>query len=497
MPGIEELLGRVSYDGIPVFGKPPEPAAGARPPFDFAGGERGMTFKSLGPGTVRAASLGATKGPKPAARGPRPVSRRGATRGGPRPAARGAPEHYGDGLKGIVFEDSDLEVLSLSADKAEVSAASVETKPSEVTALEKVLSLAYDNSIQITAINELETTRKQVKEVHFMKARDSWLYKVWVFKADPVATAKELAVYYIADKQGVPTGRPIGFKPTEDQEKYPFDIAILGGAMVEHAGDPYNKLLNNMRFTPERIHGVAEAVAKMLAECHVRLTKAKEEFKKYGVELEKADPEKEIRERFLAGSYIGDIDGSGLIRACKELYNQQSNIVVVSHCDTHTGNLVTKERGGYSTNMSEFGIIDWGSVALDNPQGDLRDFWLHHQRQASKTCTTYDFGFESLDDAYKVQFQVSARRHGLAIEIDNSQRDSLIQSALWNLYEMYDPTRTVLKDIQEKARTHCQALMSDLEKLQMFGLGEQANAVKREVRALLHYKEYLKPILDS
>ena len=357
--------------------------------------------------------------------------------------------------------------------------------PTEVETLENILSLSYKLPVTITSINNLPITRKQVKEVYFSKGGDPWLYKVWIFKADPVETAKELTVYYIANKKGVPTGKPIGFKPTK--ESYQFDIAILGG-VVEHAGEPYNQLINNMRFAPGRIHQTAEAIVCMIADCHAKLTAAKDEFEEYGISLEKASPEKEIEGRFLAKLGIEKKAANVLIKACKDLYNQQSDISVISHGDIHTGNIVTEEIR-YAVNTDRFGLIDWGSINLDNPYGDLQDFWLHHQRQALRACGAYDFGFEELDKAY----QASAKRRGISL----TQKDMLVQSALWNLYEMYDPTRENPLEIKEKAETHCQALLNDLEKLELFGCREQSSIIKKELKTLLKDHIYLKPILQN
>ena len=473
---MDELLGRVAFENIPIFGEPPKP----KPPQPAS---RGLGLRG---GFEQLESFSFA----PATRSIEPVSH---PRGG---TARGAESYGDDAPREIVFEDSDLEILPLdAADLVEVKSLGVEEKkPSEVSVLENILSLAYSSPIEITAINELPTSRKQVKEVHFFKTNHEWLYKVWVFKADPVSTAKELAVYYIADQRGIPTGKPIGYKPSEDQKQYPFDIAILGGAMVEHAGDPYNKLLQNMRFAPERVHEVAKSVAGLIAKCHVKLTAAKDDFERYGVSLEKADPGKEIKERLLAALGIDNADA--LIGACRDLYNKQSDLVVVSHGDIHTGNVVTRERG-YATHISEFGIIDWGSVMFDNPYSDLRDFWLHHQRQALRACGRYDFGFDSLNSSYIGQFLFDVKREGIeaTLELSNCKRDSLIQSALWNLYEMYDPVRKGPREIEEKAAAHCQALMSDLDQLQMWGVGREANAVKKELGILLKDKPYLKPVL--
>ncbi len=382
------------------------------------------------------------------------------------------------------------------------------TKPNEIKILEQLISLDYksqgiDVDVVVTRVRGLQTTRKwEVKDVSYLV--DGGLSRVWVFKADPDETAKELAIYHIAYEQGIPTGRPIGFDPKNSMKEYPYDVAILGG-IVAHAGDPYDNLIANMVERPDMVYETALAVARLLADCHVKLTCARNngEFEKYGIEIENASPRREIKERLLAALGIEGGCADGLIKVCEELYNEQSGMSVVSHGDIHTGNLVTlltkMDPITYKRipSIKEFGVIDWGSLMLDRHFGDPTDFWLHHFRKASSVCGKYDYGFEGLAQAYKQQFESNGKRHGLEFKVVSQERDALIQSVLWNIYEMYDPVRDDPDDIREKALIHCKLLWSDLKQLEYYGYREQTNTIKDELRVLLENQSYLLPIFNS
>lgn len=453
MTEIESLMGRINYSDIPLIAKKHSYAL---------------------PGLL---SLGMPE-----------VPTRGAMR---RPGTRG----FGETLSipdRAVEEDEISDLLSRARRRSSESYA--ERKPETVIQLERILSMAYEASVEITSINEIPQTRKEVKEVHFMKNNDAWLHKVWIFKANPKETGRELTVYYIAYEHGVPTGKPIAFKPGTEQ--YNFDIAILGG-FVEHAGNNYNVLVNNLRFTPVKIHNVAEGVAAIIAESHVKLTAAINEFAQYGVTLEKSSPAREIEERFAAGLGIDKSKAKGLIRAVEQLYKAQSGIYVVSHCDLHTGNVVTKEKS-FAMSTNEFGIIDWGSVGLDSPYADIRDFWLHHRRQAikaTKAAKEYGFDYETVEQAYATRCNILAPKDNeLFVDFKAAKKDSLIQSALWNLYEMYDPVRTDNVDIEAKAAEHCTMLMKDLSDLTNAGYRKEADGIKKELMVLLSDRKYLADI---
>jgi hypothetical protein len=364
--------------------------------------------------------------------------------------------------------------------------------PDAVQTLEKILSSAYSAPVRITRVRDLPQSRKKVREVFFLI--NNGISKVWVFKADPEKTKDELNAYHIIHQSGIPTGKPIGYTPSVKQ--YEFDIAILGG-IIEHAGEQYNELLQNMVLTPEHIFQTALSIADLIAQYQVKLTLAKGEFERYGVKLEKTSPAKEIRQRLLACLNVDNADD--LIQACEELYNKQAGDFVVSHGDIHTGNIVTQleqdtNTGLTKTSIKRFGVIDWGSLVIDKPYADVVDFWLHHERQAQKLCS-YSFDIDMVRPAYEQKLACMSRDfvHGFNA---GTKTDSVIQSALWNLYEMYDPVRTYSRDIEKKAERHCAQLMDCLHYLEGCSFREQSYKIKTALARLLADKDYLKKYLQ-
>ncbi len=358
--------------------------------------------------------------------------------------------------------------------------------PAEISALEEMLSLAYKLPVKITRIKKLPQTRKEVKEVYFL-INETNLSKVWVFKAEPEKTRNELNAYAIIHRQGILTGEPLGYQPSASS--YPYDVAILGG-VVEHAGDPYEQMLENLYLDPRTIFSTAQAIARTMADYQIKLTKAKAEFEQYGISLLRADPGKEIEERLLAALGKTEAQASGLIDACRQLYNAQNSSPLVSHGDCHLGNIVTimdKEYGG-TLSTKKFGMIDWGSLQFDTPFGDVQDFWLHHQRKAQQVCENYPFSVSQLENTFLGALREVARENGRGLTLD--ENDSLIQSALWNLYEMYDPTRKDPADIETKARVHAQGLWDSLDALKEKRpyLRELTETIKREVTVVVGEK---------
>lgn len=358
--------------------------------------------------------------------------------------------------------------------------------PAEISALEEMLSLAYNLPIKITRIKELPPTRKQVKEVYFL-INETNLSKVWVFKADPKTTRNELNAYHIIHQQGILTGRPLGYQPSASL--YPYDVAILGG-VVEHAGDPYDQMLENLSWDSRTIFSTAQAIARTMADYQIKLTQAKDEFEKYGISLLRADPGKEIEERLLAALGKTEEQASGLIGACRQLYAAQNSSQLISHGDCHLGNIVTvmDENYGGTLSTTKFGMIDWGSLQFDTPFGDVQDFWLHHQRKAQNVCGHYPYSVSQLENTFLGALREVARENGRGLTLDNN--DSLIQSALWNLYEMYDPTRKDPADIEAKARVHAQGLWDSLDVLKEKRpyLRELTETIKKEVTAVVGEK---------
>ena len=175
-----------------------------------------------------------------------------------------------------------------------------------------------------------------------------------------------------------------------------------------------------------------------------------------------------------------------LISACEDLYKSQDQNFVVSHGDIHTGNIITllqmdQYTGLKSTSVKNFGLIDWEDICLDTPYGDLTDFSLHHLRKARKTFPKYNYPFEKIEYSYFQKLK-NHRNH-------RPNDDALkINSALWNLYEMFDPVRK--ENIEEKAIIHHNALQEDLKKIK--GHPKEVSAIKKALKSMLKDKEYLK-----
>ena len=501
---VRTLLDTVEFDEIPVFGKPIlsdlvlENLEGATRRMTSYGddmgdeGDESLRNYAFSPDGPSSDSFGSDAGLQ---------SRRMRSSGDARTEQVAPTSDLGgiDSSQGLPGDDDVvmISLLSSTEHEREVLLETISAKPDEIVTLEQILSESYKDRIEITSINEFSATRKQVKEVHFLKGVGDWLNKVWIFKADPVETARELMIYHLAHKHGIPTGKPIGYNPTPDQT-YPFDIAILGG-VVEHAGDPYRDLLRNMRLRPIRIFDTAKQIARIIADYHVKLTLVEDEFTKAGVSLETSSPRKELGERFLAGLRITEENGEELLKACDDLYNLQSGVNVVSHGDIHLGNLVTVKRK-HETSINQFGVIDWGSIVKDNPFGDLWDFWIHHRRDTiDATGNGYSYTFERFAAAYLTRINALRTEYRVNIDLPSGINpvDSPIQSSLWNLYEMYDPVRTDARDIQKKASFHCLELWRSLDKVEKFGgqYRETVHTIKKELTRLLDSKNYLKPYM--
>ncbi len=398
-------------------------------------------------------------------------------------------------MRGLDFGDEVVAAARYSAPiekEAEISAG----KKGDIEKLEHILSLAYNSDVRITKVGTANFSRKEVKEVYFYI--NGGISKVWVFRANPEETAKELAIYHIVYGQGIPTAKPVGFTPSPGNNSYPYDIAILGG-ILEHAGDSYDAFLENLQLAPELMFRTAKSIGKLIADYHVKLTKAASMFNEYGITIGRASPRKELRERFLKALDIPEENAEALIAACEALYESQSAPLFISHGDLHTRQIVTLNSfdilGAQKTSIENFGVIDWGSITLDNAYGDLMDFWIHHKRKAEGICRGYDFGFGEFEQAYLEQFRKSSGDELSTAKIipDNP----LIQSSLWNLYEMFDPARKSRHDIEEKAKYHCRALVDGLMELEKTNLGKYAAVIKAELSLLLADKAYLTGILQN
>jgi hypothetical protein len=286
------------------------------------------------------------------------------------------------------------------------------------------------------------------------------------------------------------TGKPLGCQLSDSP--YPYDVAILGG-VVEHAGDSYEQMIENLSLESRIIFSTAQAITRTMADYQIKLTRVKEEFERYGITLLRADPGKEIKERLLAALGSTEEQASGLIAACRKLYSSQNSSYLISHGDCHLGNIVTitDEKYGRTLSTNKFGMIDWGSLQFDTPFGDVQDFWLHHLRKAQKVCSNYPYDISVLENTFLGALREVARENGRELTLDNN--DSLIQSALWHLYEMYDPVRKDSADIDAKARVHAHGLWNSLEVLEQRRpyLKETTETIKREVKMLVGEKLYL------
>lgn len=374
-------------------------------------------------------------------------------------------------------------------DKIEIS------KNDSIIKLEELLSKEYNSKVDVTCINELPMTRKSVKEVYFLI--NSGLAKVWVFKADPIKTKRELEIYNIAYRNNLPTGRPIGFSDEKNSQYYPYNIAIIGGEIIEHAGEPYAALMKNLREKPSIVYRTAQSIASMIANYQITLTNSLKEFRERNVEIKELTPKKEIKERVATYLKIDDRNIEGLVRSFEALYQNLSSTRVVSHGDLHTGNIVTFVQNEPQiqkmvTKIDRFGIIDWDSLGMDNPLGDAVDFWVHHSRQARAICDTYNFSTDDFADLFIGEFNNLGKKHGLYLEKLSCIRDTCIESALWNLYEMFDPVRKDQKDIENKAKTHLSSLLVELKKLESFSMHEEVYDARKELNDLFSQIEYLK-----
>jgi len=368
-------------------------------------------------------------------------------------------------------------------------AISIPSIPSQVKLLENILKLAYQNmDLEITSINSLQDGRKdEVKEVFY--ASEGAIYKVWVFKADPARTLRELKIYHIAHQAGVNTGKPIGFNPTPEDTEYPYDIAVLGG-VLQHAGDSYQHLLQSLAYSPKHMHGAALGVAQMIADYHVKLTQARIMFDAYGIELEPFNVKAEVNSRLLAGLKVSadNVHVRALLNAIQKIDATAQGPKLISHNDIHERQIVTLSKvnkaGAIGYQHSMFGVVDWDSIGLDTSHGDLWDFWLHHRRLVGKVAYSeaeYNFGFDTIVSAYDAKFKEANTKFELPTGHKNS---SDAKRAVWNLLEMYDPARKDATDIQAKAVRHARGLAAALKDLGT----EEAQTVKKNLLAILDDK---------
>ncbi len=363
---------------------------------------------------------------------------------------------------------------------------SVETpKPHSVTLIETVLSEVYGRPVDVTCVRDANSNRKEVKEVYFRL--DEEVSHVWIFKADPKTTTKELALYRLLTQKGIPTGKPLGYNPEDPHADYPYDVAIIGG-IVEHAGDSYHDLLKDLMFKPDSVHAIAKNVLPLIADYQVKLTLAKPEIQALGLELNPSSPRKEIRERLVAALKNSHTEeqAENLVQACERLYSLQGGDLLVSHGDLHPGNIVTTRINPRNTTL-RFGFIDWATVCLDHVYGDVAGYVIHHQRKAKEVCILgYPFEEQALIEGYHQILGNLANPKGISLS-NNPQRDAHVQQVLWHIYEIADPTRK-LDDARSKAQYHLtelKGLFAQLESSQDIDLARSVSEVHQELKSFL------------
>ncbi len=342
----------------------------------------------------------------------------------------------------------------------------------DIQTLEKILSEVYTSDVTITSIKDLPVTRKLVKRVFFDVK--GYLCQVFVLKADPSRTNKELCAYRIAYNHAVPTGMPIGFMPESAEGKYPFETALLGGEIINDAGEPYKELLGNLELTPHLMMGTAKAIAEIIADYQMSLTYAYAEFRDRKLHIPYANPKKEIKDRMLARLALEEYEATDLLNAAEELASKQSNWRLVSHGDTHLGNITTvfdiysrnETQMQKGWNLSRFGVIDWESICMDRPHSDLIDFFVHFERVASAISRRpYTFNFDEINLAYLNRLKNRMLEKGIKLNPNDLNRDTLIQNALWHAYEILDPTREGSPEEESIAEHHIASMKVALQDL--------------------------------
>jgi hypothetical protein len=371
------------------------------------------------------------------------------------------PRHIGtilsaddDRFRGTYRSGQKLRSKSFMTRSSEyTSSTALLKKPETIKELEKVLSDAYQGEVQITKISKVGSSTKSVKEVMFLSGNQ--LMKVWIFKADPQKTINEMKLYQVAYDNGIPTGKPI-----MNKESYLFsDFALLGG-IVNHCGEPYDTLMENLELKPQEIFNTAKRIVSIITSYQNTLTPLIPAMLTDKILLKVADPSTELENRFIRGSGLNERSCEKLVRLCQDLYGKLSTDRVFSHEDTHTGNIATirlfnAEMQQYASFVDKFGIIDWGSAGIDHPLSDIMNFWIHHERKAHQ-ITNGQYPYSSKDILRYME-----KYHGT----DVAGQDAMILSALWHMYEIYDPVRKDAKDIEWKKQYHASRAKDVLKEL--------------------------------
>lgn len=361
-------------------------------------------------------------------------------------------------------------------------ASAVAKKPDAITLLEQVLTAEYHIPVRVTRIRDLPQTRKKVKEVCILKGNA--LGRVWVLHDDPKVLYKELVVSYFASREHVPTGKPLAFSP---DAPFKADIGILGGSVIEHAGDAYTELLQRLERAPDVMLKTALGVASTLALCHAGLQKSKKSLSDYGIDAPRYSFEHALHEtlgRTLNGEH------ARLERLAHALYCPARSYMI-NHGDVHTGNIVTMTAQNGSTGpetlIDQFGIIDWSDICTAHPIRDIVDFWVHHVRAVRSIFPRYEEAWDIFIAEYG---RASKERTGN--EFRSPRVDELILHRVQrDVLELFDPARTDPQDIADKARYHAWAIAQNLQAYRAFN--PQCTSAAVEILAdMLAPFDYLK-----
>jgi hypothetical protein len=326
------------------------------------------------------------------------------------------------------------------------------------------------------------------------KLRPDRLYQAWVYQAEPSTARKEMVLYYLGSRHGVPTPSPVGYIPHLKEQNYPYKAAILGGGIVEHAGRPYSQHIFDLAL-PELLHRTAVNVSRLIASMHVRMTFLKPQIQAFDVNLNVIKPGDQITSLYSAALnlQVNNPILTKLSQLFNVLYVKQTSPIIIGHRDLHTGNLVTSSMGG-SESLAEYAFIDWGDAGERRWGGDLLDFFVHHKREAVKANPQYEkyYSLEPID-AYVRKFNEEADNFGLEERVSFSRlsqadmRNLLIDSLTINAFEMIDPMRRNIGDIMNKAIYHGKRIIKDLDSLSSYGCREIAQEILLFYRCLFEY----------
>ncbi|MFH1174435.1 MAG: phosphotransferase [archaeon] len=356
-----------------------------------------------------------------------------------------------------------LSTRKLSAHVKPIARTTIPDSTNTIALLEDLLTAHFAKSVTITSIVEKKGTRKQVKEVHYRL--NNHLSKVWLVKStSPEETARQLLAYHIISALGVPTAKPLGYTPSTTP--YPYDVALLGGCL-EHAGEPYEMLLKDLALSPESTFETAKTLGRIIANYQAVLSENRNAFDG-NMPIIRRFPHDELIQRLYPVRGVQE----ELASLCDELAGWQEQMLLVSHGDMHNRNILCMN-DGHHVLLDNFGIIDW-EVYEQHPLADAIGFWVHHRRDAKAINPEYAYTLTDFVDVYTG----ALKERGIVLR--QPRKDALIQSALWNIYELYDSTRTDAVLAEEKTDYHRKELAHDLDALKKNypGLASLASSIE-------------------